>query len=273
MAATRTEVKPLTPEEYQKDFQAFIESTTQHEYMLGMIGPVVESFKGEAIDLMSIGAGTGCFENDLITKLGLNVSYFHAIEPNEDHREQLKQKMVSWENIKFTVDQNYFTENYEIKHKFDLVVMAHCLYSMDNVDQVILKARSLLNDDGKLAIFVKSDEGITELYEHMIKYVKYSAKPISDEAVCSKSVCEILTSNSIDFVLKEGVISHDITDFVKQINTTAANAVISFVLQTRFENLPQDVQNILYEMVMQRVKCNNIEQSMYSDVTCMILVS
>ena len=140
MVSKKIRVLPLTEEEYTAAFKTFCSKTTEYERMLDMMKPVVESFKGEAINLMSIGAGTGCFENDLVTKLGLNVSYFHAVEPSKDRGEQLKKKVISWDNTKLIVDQNYFTKNYETELKFDLILMSHCLYSIDNVDQVILGA-------------------------------------------------------------------------------------------------------------------------------------
>ena len=83
MVSKKIRVLPLTEKKYTAAFKIFTSNRTQYERMLDMIKPVVESFKGEAINLMSIGAGTGCFGNDLVTKLGLNVSYFHAVEPSK----------------------------------------------------------------------------------------------------------------------------------------------------------------------------------------------
>ena len=150
MAAKKVGVLPLTVEEYTAVLNTFNATTTQFQCQLDLIEPVVDSFKGKLIDFMSIGAGTGCFENDLVTKLGLNVSYFHAVEPNEEFHKQIEKMVIGWNDIRLKVDQSYFTENYQIDHKYDLILMSHCLYQMSNIDLVLLKAISLLKSQGML---------------------------------------------------------------------------------------------------------------------------
>ena len=254
MASKKIGVLPLTEEEYIAAFKTFTSNTTQYERMLDMMKPVVKSLKGEAINLMSIGAGTGCFEDDIVTKLGLHVSYFHAVEPNEEHHEQLKQKAISWDNIKLKVDQNYFTENYEAEHKFDLVLMPHCLYHMNNIDLVILKTISFLKAQGKIVIFVHSETGAdSELYFRTMKSVEYLSNPLSDESVTRKSICEILEKNAISFTTRDGPNAVDVTQFIKRQNTSTANDVVSFFIQTRFEQLPEELRKDLYDMVKERI--------------------
>ena len=275
MAAKKVAVLPLTEEEYIAAFNTFSSNTTQYGFMLEMIKPVVESFNGKHIDLMSIGAGTGCFENDLVTKMGLDVSYFHVVEPSEDHREQLKQKVISWGYTKLAVDKSYFTENYETEHKFDLILMPHCLYHMDNIDLVILKAISLLKAQGKIVIFVHSETGAdSELFFKAMEHMEYISRPLADEGVTRKSICEILAKNSIHYTTsREGSCATDVTQFIKRQKASTTNDAVSFFIQTRFEKLPQELRKELYELVKERVVHTDEDTFMLPHPTVMIIIN
>ena len=242
--------------------------------MLEMIKPVVESFNGKLINLMSIGAGNGCFENDLVTKLGLDVSYFHVVEPSEDHREQLKQKVSSWGYTRLIVDKSYFTENYKTEHKFDLILMPHCLYHMDNIDLVILRAISLLKAQGKIAIFIHSETGAdSELFFKAMESMEYLSRPLADEGVTRKSISELLAKNSIHFTASgEGSCATDVTQFIKRQNSSTANDVVSFFIQTRFEKLPKELRKELYELVKERVIHTDEDRYMLPHPTVMIAI-
>ena len=273
MASKKVGVLPLTEEEYTAALKTFRNSTTQYEHQLEMMKPVFESFKGEAIDFMSVGAGTGSFENDLVINLRPNVSYFHAVEPNECHREQLEQRAIAWDSISFTVDQSYFTESYETEHKFDLVMMSHCLHSIDNVDQVILKAISLLKAQGKIVIFVHSETGADfKLFLKAMESMEYLSRPLADENVTGKYICEILAKNAICFTTREAPSEIDVTQFIKRQNTATSNDVVSFFIQTKFEKLPHELREDLYEMVKKGVRHTEDDQYMFSHPTAMILI-
>ena len=75
----------LTEEEYANAFSTFRAKSTEYDAMMSLIKPAINSFGGSAVKVMSIGAGTGCVEDDLIRNYGLNMDYFYAIEPNPSH--------------------------------------------------------------------------------------------------------------------------------------------------------------------------------------------
>ena len=222
---------------------------------------------------MSIGAGTGCFENDLVTKLRLNVSYFHVVEPSKDRGEQLKKKVIGWDGTKLFVDHNYFTKNYETELKFDLILMSHCLYSIDNVDQVILKTISLMKAQGKIVILVHSETGAdSELFFRAMESMEYLSIPLSDENVTGKYISEILARNEISFTTKEGPSAVDVTQCIKMQNTSTANDVVSFFIQTRFEKLPEKLRRELYELMKERVIQTEDDKYMLPHPFVMIIV-
>ena len=162
---------PITEREYSRVFSTFIASSTEYAQMMDLIKPLVEEYDGRAIDLMSIGAGTGCMENDLIKLHHLNLNRFLAIEPNTHHLQKLKLTVASWGMVEIQIDPISFDETYETCMRFDMILMSHSMYCMENPVAVILKARSLLKLHGKLIIFIQTDEGGHELYARMMQEV------------------------------------------------------------------------------------------------------
>jgi len=74
------------------------------------------------INLLSIGAGTGCFEDPMIEICGLSVEYFYGIEPNENLAKQLGNTVSKWK-MKYTIDNSCFTPEFESEKKFDVIIM------------------------------------------------------------------------------------------------------------------------------------------------------
>eukprot|EP00112_Aurelia_sp_Birch-Aquarium-sp1_P016833 Seg385.3 transcript_id=Seg385.3/GoldUCD/mRNA.D3Y31 product="Carnosine N-methyltransferase 2" protein_id=Seg385.3/GoldUCD/D3Y31 len=237
----KAECHSLTEDEYAECYKPFLQCSNNLEDMMCLIEPVIASFSGKPVSIMSIGAGTGYFENEMVRKFDLNVSHFHAIEPNKDHHKLLKQTMLSWENVQCTIEEKYFTEKYQTQCKFDLVLMSHCLYNMDNIPQVLSKACSLLEENGK-------------------------------RSKCNKQEClQILTDRSISHVVRERPCTLDVTDFMKRQHP--GNDVISFLIQTRIEKLPEDLQEDVYEMVMQRAKSDGSGRYILPTPTVIIVAS
>ena len=267
----KEECYSLTEDEYAQCYKPFLKCSDNLADMISLIEPVVASFSGKPISIMSIGAGTGYFEDELVRKLDLKISHFHAVEPNKDHHKMLKQTMLSWDNVEFTIEEKYFTEEYETQHKFDLILMSHCLYNMDNIPKVLSKACSLLEENGKLIAFIHSEIGAAELYNHAINNVQYLSPPLGDQSVTSKSVCRMLTDLSISHVVQERPCTLDVTDFLKKQHP--GKDVISFLIQTRIEKLPEELQKNLYDMVLERAKSNGNGRYLLPTPTAMIVAS
>ena len=67
---------PLNENEYTKTFATFISSSTEYDEMPLLAKPVIESFEGKQVKMLSIGAGTGCIETGFINNLGNNFFIF-----------------------------------------------------------------------------------------------------------------------------------------------------------------------------------------------------
>ena len=94
----------------------------------------------------------------------------------------------------------------------------------------------------------------TQLYLRAMESVEYLSPPGSDESVSGESVCEIFAKNSICFTRSEAISEVDVTEFVKKQGTPTASDVISLFIHIKFDTLPEELRESLYEMVKERAR-------------------
>ncbi|XP_065068985.1 carnosine N-methyltransferase 2-like [Rhopilema esculentum] len=273
MVLMKETCKPLTEEEYAKAFATFVAGSTEYEEIPKMMKPVIDGLNGRKIDLMSIGAGTGCIEDNLIQQCDLKVKMFLAIEPNIAHRNQLQATVASWGEVDLEIDPSYFDETYKTEKKFDLILMSHSMYCVDNPVQIMIKAVSYLKPSGKLIIFNQTERGGHELYLHLRRNVSMDNRPINDHFVTTKYIADALLNNGINFELSEAPSTLDVTDFIKQNGSSTANDVVTFFLQTNYEALNDDLKKSIYEMVKDRCVDDEHGRHMFSHPNGMVFVS
>ena len=243
--------EPLTESEYATTFSTFVAKSMEYETMPGMLKPIIDEFGGKGVKLMSIGAGTGSFEKSLVEKWGLKLKYFYAIEPNTSHFVELG-KTLSSLNIDFEIDQNYFTHDMEFKEMFDVILMSHCLYSIQFPLETMIKAKSLLKPEGKVIIFHHGDKGGYELHSHFLKNASFTQQPLANESITSKDLCNMLKKSGISHQVTDRASGIEVDDFVTKTITPTANDVITFLLQTRYENLSTNLKSELFTLAKER---------------------
>ena len=94
MADTSSGNTPLSEEEYARVFTINDKSTDLKEKMLEVMKPIIADLG--PVNLMSIGAGTGNFEDDLIKRCGLNLKKYLAVEFNEDLVMEMMKTVSKW---------------------------------------------------------------------------------------------------------------------------------------------------------------------------------
>ena len=262
---------PLTEEEYTQVFSTFIDASTEYPQIICLAKSLIDMFHGRAIDLMSVGAGTGCIENDLVKHHQLNLKSFVAIEPNADHLQILKQTVAKWRMINVELQSIYFDETYETSKKFDIILMSHSMYCVDSPVAAIVKAKSLLKPNGKIIIFCQTEEGGHELYARMMQEVRME-RPINDHFVTCQSISEALHNNGIKHDVRMAPSHIDVTDFVERNPTPTCNDSITFLLQTDFSSLNEELKRTIYHMVKQRITTMKKGRHMFNHPTGMVVV-
>ena len=119
--------QPLTPQEYARTFSSYQQITDCYHHMASLLVTVTKGMQGSHLDLLSIGAGSGCFEDAMIKCNGLLVEYFYAFEPDESRRKELEKIAPTW-NVDYFIDERCFGDESETDRQFDLVLMSHVLY-------------------------------------------------------------------------------------------------------------------------------------------------
>ena len=261
----------LTQQEYAKVFSTFIRNSTEYRAMQSLIAPIIDSFGGRPVKLLSIGAGTGCFEESLLNNCGLKLKYAYAIEPNSSHLVELKKTISKWD-IDYVVDSNYFTPEIEIEDTFDIIFMSHCMYCMEDPLSAMMKAKSLLNTDGSVIIFNQSENGGYELYSHLMQNAGLDGVPINDHSISSKELTNMLKESGVNHVIYENPSTLGVDDFVKKRNTPTANDVVTFFLQTRFETLSDTLKTEIYNMTKERCIVDSDGRNVFYHPTAMIQI-
>lgn len=268
--------KPIYPtlddREYAEVYATLVKNSPEYREVIPLlISPIMKEFNNRPIQLLSIGAGTGCFEDDLIKNFGMNVEYFYGIEPNKQHRDQLKERVSNW-NIDHTVDQSCFTKDFVTDKRFDLIIMSHVLYCVNDVAGTLVKVNSLLKPNGKVVIFHQSDRGGCELYNFFIKHAELSCRSIGDHAISSSHIVDFLKENEILYEVAFGPCAIDVSEFIEKRASKNACDVVTFMLQTRYEDLHLQLKEDLYAMVKQGSKLTEDGKYLFNHPTVMIVI-
>lgn len=106
---------------------------------------LINSFKTERKNLLDVGCGTGDF---LVTckNNGWNVV---GVEPNKNAKELAESKISKQASSSIFLDINELDSN-----KFDVITLWHVLEHVPNVEEYILKLKSLLKPNGVLVVAV-----------------------------------------------------------------------------------------------------------------------
>eukprot|EP00794_Sanderia_malayensis_P010205 gene10205-11254_t len=264
---------PLSKQEYGKAFSSFQEHSNHYHVMLKMIDPIAKELHGKPIDMMSIGPGDGRFETSFAKIKGIELKYFHAIEPDEPRRKELENVLKKWKTTtEYFIDHHLFGEDYKTEKKFDIILMPHVLYSIPNPARAILKAKRFLKDHGKLVVFHDARKGIAAIANE----IKHDFDPTFQRFSCSELAAEDISEKlqeldeNHEFQTAQTMI--DVTDVILKQDTEKADDLMSFFMQTRFDKLPQHVQSIAYNKVKDGCILNEDNKWFFQNPTAMIVL-
>ena len=186
------------------------------------------------ISLLSIGAGTGYFDKNVIDK---SIQYT-GIEPNLDCFTRLKENMTTFECELLNI---YFTTETILKSKYDYILMSHCLYYSPNYEELIKHALKYLNENGKLVVFHITDKGIYEFVKFAYNYI-----------IVGDGTLPLHSFNTSDIVKKlvkfEEIKLYSYIDMRNVFDDEdILNDMLSFFIQTNFKMLDDDIKVVLIE--------------------------
>eukprot|EP00794_Sanderia_malayensis_P010232 gene10232-11281_t len=264
---------PLSKQEYAKAFLNFQERSNIYHVMLKMIDPIAKELHGKPIDMMSIGAGDGRFETSFAKIKGIELKYFHAIEPDEPRRKELENVLKKWKTTTaYNIDHHLFGEDYKTEKKFDIILMPHVLYCIPNPVKTILKAKRFLKDQGKLVVFHNTREGFSELRRATRKIFDPMMQNYSGQLLSAEDISEKLQELDENHEFQTAQTMIDVTDVILKQDTEKADDLMSYFMQTRFNKLPEHVQSIAYNKVKDGCILNEDNKWFFQNPTVMIVL-
>lgn len=138
---------------YSSAFGVYKERASRTQVMNGLLRIIGDAFApGTEVTVLSVGAGDGQFESDLLAKAGLRVTRYQAFEPNEDHHRELVERFSNLGIPNVDMRCEAFDYQTSVEDKFDIVMFNHSLYYMRAVEVFGNSVRWL--EDGGISVAV-----------------------------------------------------------------------------------------------------------------------
>lgn len=152
---------------------------------------------------------------------------------------------------------------------FDLVLMSHCFYWFDDPNAVALHALSLVSrkpsdqciNGGNVIIFHQSArEGICAFFDHFTgTRLHFTKRPLADHGLGGQKLHAALKERKVDSDLFEDYSAVDFTDAIVGGDRHVMSELLSFFIQTPFQDLPADIQKEMEEFVKSKLRWRQSE--------------
>jgi len=241
----------LSDSEYAKCFEDFLHRSNQHNKIIQWLQKQCLMDLNSIERMLSVGCGTGAFDLQFAQHLP-NLRGLTFIDPNQDHLSTLE-KNISEASLPFMSHiEAGNLETYHSKETFDLIMLAHSLYYVKNLSDIIKRAVQLLSEKGKLLIFHEPPYGgMHRLHKQMGIFgrVSMTSQHIED---CIQTLALDYQIDVIPVALDLREITDLIIQFLLERNPTQAEFVEArFHLLNMIENnfIKQDTVAIIVQRV------------------------
>ena len=160
-------VAPLEGQRYATCLHTYEAASNQRELILGWFTDhVIPQLSTDRASFLSVGCGAGDLDEKILTagkEHASTVSYV-GLEPDSRQCERFISRMVfeNDQNIRVEAHNTCF-EQFTEQRRFDLVLMVHSLYYMDDPKLALENALNLVNEFGRLVILIASNDTLNEL--------------------------------------------------------------------------------------------------------------
>jgi hypothetical protein len=159
---------PLEGDRYKDGQILFRQSSNQQALMLGWLeANIVSQLGSETIRFLSIGAGTGIFDEQLIQaflRRKLRIEY-EGLDPNEAVLNLLKKSLrpLTGERVTVNILLSDF-ESYQTTKKFNFILLVHTHYFFLDLCQNLQKAWGLLEEGGAIILYSALDIFLSQFF-------------------------------------------------------------------------------------------------------------
>lgn len=160
-------VAPLEGHRYATCLHTYEAASNQRELILRWFTDhVIPQLSTDRASFLSIGCGAGDLDEKILAagKEHASTVSYAGLEPDSRQCERFISRMVfeNDRNIRVEVHNTCFEQFIE-QRRFDLVLMVHSLYYMDDPKLALENALNLVNEFGRLVILIASKDTLNEL--------------------------------------------------------------------------------------------------------------
>ena len=260
---------PLTEEGYARTFAVMADVTSEYDVMSEIADRFISDnkFREKPVKMLTVGAGRGNFEVQLVKELGLNLEYVCAIEPNMEHVKHLEVSLKSLE-VEYDINTSFFDPQFRFEEekpqKFDFILFCHSLYGFDDPHGSVLHATNFLTPGGKVLIFIQGGGATAAIFSYLVEKsdpeIFSPKKCIGDHSLTADKIISQLRKNSehVSITTMSERCCEDVDDFVrKKPNVPTRDYKIDFSLQAEYRKLSEETRAVIFKLIVDN--CDEVE--------------
>ncbi|MFT7387209.1 MAG: SAM-dependent methyltransferase [Candidatus Endobugula sp.] len=245
--ALLTDVTPLEGTHYAACLHTYESASNQRKLILSWFAKhVIPQFSKDSTSLLSVGCGAGDLDVNILAagKAHTSTISYVGLEPDPQQCERFVDRMgLGNDNSIHIEGHNTSFEDFSGDLRFDLVMMVHSLYYMDNPEQAIDDALNLVSEGGRLVILIASNDTLNELSS------SFWAVDSSGPTWFSEDLSKHLHNHSIAFDCQRIEATLDITSCCKpdsQADIEKGNRIADFLAQVPTAELPHRLRQMIF---------------------------
>jgi SAM-dependent methyltransferase len=237
------DVTPLQGQRYADCLHTYEAASNQRELISGwFIDHAIPQLPTDSASILSIGCGAGDLDVKILAaaKEQTSTISYVGLEPDPGQCERFMSRMAldNDQNAGVEVHNTRF-EDFTEQRRFDLVLMVHALYYMNDPEREIKNALKLVTESGKLVILIASNDTLNELSSSFWKMENGGSTWFSED------LSSHLEKSGISFERKRIEAKLDITSCCEP-DSEQGIRIADFIAQAHTGELPPRLQQMIF---------------------------
>jgi SAM-dependent methyltransferase len=236
-------VNPLEGERYATCLQTYEAASNQRELILGWFTDhVIPQLSTASASFLSVGCGAGELDEKILAagKAQASTVSYVGLEPDSQQCERFLSRMVVENDPSIRVEAyNTGFEAFTEQRRFDLVLMVHSLYYMDDPKRALKSALNLVSESGRLVILIASDDTLNELAS------SFWERENGGSTWFSEDLSRHLKNRGISFERQRIEAKLDITSCCEPLSEQGGR-IADFVAQVPTKELPPRLRQMIF---------------------------
>ena len=236
-------VPPLEGQRYASCLHTYESASNQRALILGWFTDhAIPQLPTDDASFLSVGCGAGDLDEKILAagkKHASAVSYV-GLEPDAGQCERFISRMVVENDPNIRIEAfNTSFEEFTEQRRFDLVLMVHSLYYMDDPKLALENALKLVSESGRLVILIASDDTLNELAS------AFWARENGGSTWYSEDLSRHLEKSGITIERQRVVAKLDITSCCEP-DSDQGTRIADFVAQVPTGELPPRLRQMIF---------------------------